>query len=102
VLAWLDKQQDTRQLSHLKTLMKTLLTDRYKQIAKDKEMIWKHRAKRNWIKEGDKNTTYFHMVATAKKKQNIIHTLQEGHNSFTEHDDKAQILFQYYCQLMGT
>jgi hypothetical protein len=83
VLAWLDKQQDIRQLSHLESLMKTLLTDKYKQIAKDKEMIWKQRAKRNWMKEGDKNTTYFHMVATVQKRQNIIHTFQEGHNSFT-------------------
>jgi hypothetical protein len=73
VLAWLDKQQDMRQLSYLESLMKTLLIDRYQQIAKDKQ-----RAKRNWIKEGDKNTTYFHMVATFQKRQNMIHTLEEG------------------------
>jgi hypothetical protein len=37
-----------------------------------------------------------------QRQQHIIHTLQEGDHLQTQHKEKARILFQYFCKLMGT
>jgi Reverse transcriptase (RNA-dependent DNA polymerase) len=40
-------------------------------------------------------------VASVQKRQNIIHTLQNGQEKYCKHEEKAQILFDYFCNLMG-
>ena len=37
-----------------------------------KEIMWKQRAKDHYIKEGDRNTKYFHMVASKRRRNNLI------------------------------
>jgi hypothetical protein len=74
---------------------------RYMQIAQSKEMIWRQKAKRQWIREGDKNIIYFNTIATIQKRQNIIHTLKDSQGKHTDHNTKAKVLFHYFCDLMG-
>lgn len=38
----------------------------------DEEIYWGQRAKAHWLKEGDKNTKFFHAQASERCKQNII------------------------------
>jgi hypothetical protein len=51
-------------------------------IIDNKESMWQRRAKRQWIKEGDKNTSIFHTMATIQKRQ---------HNSYDERPPKETI-----------
>jgi hypothetical protein len=41
-------------------------------------------------------------MTNVQRQQNIIHTLQEDENIHTKRKEKARILFQYFCKLMGT
>jgi hypothetical protein len=50
-----------------------ILKDRYQQIALIKEEIWRQRAKRQWIAEGDKNTKFFHLANVQKQQYNPYH-----------------------------
>jgi hypothetical protein len=87
---WLDKQKESRTLTSLEKLLMNELAERYKQIALIKETIWRRRAKRQWIAGGDKNTSYFHSVASVQKRQNIIHTLQKDQEMHHKHEGKAK------------
>ncbi|KAL0329039.1 UNVERIFIED_CONTAM: hypothetical protein Sradi_4890600 [Sesamum radiatum] len=40
------------------------------------EIMWKQRGKAQWLREGDRNTPYFHARTSARKKKNFITTLR--------------------------
>ncbi|KAA3472560.1 reverse transcriptase [Gossypium australe] len=47
------------------------------EIDKD-ESYWEQRARVNWLKLGDRNTAFFHSMATQRRRKNIIQKLQNN------------------------
>ncbi|KAH1067085.1 hypothetical protein J1N35_032072 [Gossypium stocksii] len=50
----------------------------------EKECYWEQRMRLNWLKFGDKNTTFFHSTATQRRRKNLIHKLQNDEGRDTE------------------
>ncbi|OMP02012.1 reverse transcriptase [Corchorus capsularis] len=49
------------------------------------ELLWRQRSKKHWLKEGDKNTRFFHAVASSRKqKKQILSIEDETGNTYTE------------------
>lgn len=48
------------------------------------EIMWKQRSRIAWLREGDKNTEFFHRKATWRRKKNKIHKLQGTDGSWIE------------------
>ena len=45
----------------------------------DKESkMWRQRARTQWVAKGDKNTRYFHGMATQRKRRNFIKVIKDG------------------------
>ncbi|KAL4311864.1 hypothetical protein GQ457_01G034310 [Hibiscus cannabinus] len=49
--------------------------------ADKEELSWEQRARVNWLSHGDKNTTFFHNFAAARKKNNLIKEIGNGQGS---------------------
>lgn len=63
---------------------------------------WMKRCTVRWTKFGDENTKFFHRMATERRRRNSIASLQQSDGQCGElHEEKAEILFNAYKQILG-
>ncbi|XP_059292232.1 uncharacterized protein LOC132045677 [Lycium ferocissimum] len=70
--------QEQRILTDDEAVQKSNLAMEYEEVARNEEIAWKQRSRIQWLKQGDKNTKYFHRIATAHKRVNSIDNLTVG------------------------
>ena len=64
------------------------IKDQLKAAYKEGENFWCQKARINWLREGDKNTKYFHSYVKGKRVSNRIRTLQRGNGSWTTNEEE--------------
>ena len=69
----------------------------------DEEILLRARSRAIWLREGDKNTKFFHARVNSRKKKNRISSLEnvEGVMS-TEKHEMVQAIQQFYSELFTT
>lgn len=71
--------------------------DRLSNLLACEEGLWKQRSKIKWHKEGDKNTRFFHMMATSKRKKNKIHKIMNSEGDWLDNQqDIARVGVKFY------
>lgn len=56
----------------------------------------------DWLKDGDANTSLFHLHARHRKRKNFIPKLKVGDTILTRQEEKEQEAFEFYNNLLGT
>ena len=91
-LSTLTQQDKNGELSEIRNLRREL-----NELLKDEELYWGQRAKAHWLKEGDRNTKFFHAHASERCKQNTIFGLWDDHGQWCEDKDSiAQAAVGYF------
>lgn len=79
---------------------------RMKQIHEEMQKIWlkeetksKQRSRDRDIKEGDKNTAYFHAVANQRRRKTLIHTLDGPDGPVTSTVEMLDVATSFYKDL---
>ncbi|XP_078173385.1 uncharacterized protein LOC144567186 [Carex rostrata] len=101
-LGWIDKVVESRQITVLEKIVLRLIKQRYATITVLEDDIWKQRAKIKWESEGDRGSKFFHMVASAAKKTNTIHEIEYQGVMCKQEKEKADAIFHFFVQLMGS
>eukprot|EP00253_Pinus_taeda_P019808 PITA_19808 len=58
-------------------------------IKREEEIKWRIKSRQLWLKEGDKNTAYFHKQATVRKVRNNVNAITDSQGS--QHNDQESI-----------
>ena len=65
--------------------------------------MWRQRSKCLWLKEGDRNTRFFHAVASRRKRNILISRIKDGQGNWVEKDDEIATVFTgYFKEIFDT
>lgn len=72
------------------------------EILAREEIYWRDKARELWIKEGDKNTQFFHAFVKARKALNQINEiLDENGKIHQDRDSMGQATVEYFAKLLN-
>ena len=67
------------------------------------EIYWCQRSKAHWLREGDRNTKFFHARALERRKQNTILDIWDKFNSWCgDQDSIAKAVISYFEEIYTT
>ncbi|KAL0451733.1 UNVERIFIED_CONTAM: Retrovirus-related Pol polyprotein from type-1 retrotransposable element R2 [Sesamum latifolium] len=61
-----------------------------------KEVFWKQRGKVHWLREGDRNTSFFHNQANFKRRTNLIQRIQNEEGRWLDKEEDIQDHIETY------
>ncbi|KAL6137214.1 hypothetical protein ACLB2K_062506 [Fragaria x ananassa] len=81
---------------------KNRLSSRLHSLLSQEETFWRQRAKVTWLRDGDRNTTYFHHKASNRKRKNNIKGLYDECGMWVEDDEGVEKIVSSYFSCMFT
>uniref|UniRef100_A0A803LHG6 RNase H type-1 domain-containing protein n=1 Tax=Chenopodium quinoa TaxID=63459 RepID=A0A803LHG6_CHEQI len=79
------------------------LDDRMDELERREEMYWKQRSRQEWLKNGDKNSTFFHMKAKQRSERNNIKKIKNAAGDIFEDEDQiSEIFVDYFDSLFAS
>lgn len=66
------------------------------------EIYWKQRSKQHWLREGDRNSRYFHAATKIRKKMNYIDSLEDRTGRTVGWDNGLEdVMLEYFNELFS-
>ncbi|XP_075112012.1 uncharacterized protein LOC142182049 [Nicotiana tabacum] len=98
-LAGFETTQQLRALTEEKSVRKAATLMEIEEQLKNEESVWRQKSRALWLKEGDRNTKFFHRTANAHKRNNNIDQLMIRHE-VVEDPDRIEIeITEFYKEL---
>ncbi|OAY83559.1 putative ribonuclease H protein, partial [Ananas comosus] len=98
-ISFFDNAEETRQLDTAEFKIRCLLKERVDTLCEQAEIKWKQRSRINWLKLGDRNTSFFHAYASGRRRRNYIH---RNNLTLNKPSDIAETFFQYFRSSIGS
>lgn len=102
VIYELDTAQESRNLSTQEIDLRKELKHAVLGLASLSRSMARQRARVRHLAEGDACTRYFHLQACHRRRKNYLLAITHNGQTFTEEEAKADIVFSYYNDLLGT
>jgi hypothetical protein len=69
-------------------------------LLEQQEIHWMQRSRANWLRQGDRNTTFVHNFASARRKKNFISKLKNNNGDWVEGTDMLKpVILDYFSNL---
>lgn len=97
----LDVAQENRRLSDAEYNLRKLLKLRLLGLAAVERARRRQALRLTWLRLGDAGKFFFHAKMRARRRKNIIHTLQVGSEIATTHEKKEDAIYQHFNDHLG-
>ncbi|XP_077249006.1 uncharacterized protein LOC143888448 [Tasmannia lanceolata] len=74
----------------------------YQTILLHEEISWKQKSRVRWLAEGDKNTAYFHAIASARRRRNKIVVINKGGQMVSSKEGISSAIIEFYSNLYSS
>lgn len=102
VIKYMDTVEEFRPLFNPEWNLRILVKEKLCSLLKQQTQYWKQRNTINRVKHGDECTKYFHSMATASYRRNLVAQIQDDYGVFLiDHEDKANHLWCSFRNRMG-
>eukprot|EP00268_Persea_americana_P047198 TRINITY_DN49018_c0_g1_i1.p1 TRINITY_DN49018_c0_g1~~TRINITY_DN49018_c0_g1_i1.p1 ORF type:complete len:119 (+),score=17.63 TRINITY_DN49018_c0_g1_i1:243-599(+) len=95
----LDRKEENANLSVEEGKKRQSLIEEFHKKLREEEIRWRQRARCNWLKEGDKNTRFFHGLASSRRRTNRISSIMEGQNRLEKKKEIIKHITDYFASL---
>jgi hypothetical protein len=102
VIERLELAHEIRQLSEGEKSLVKKLKSRLLGLAAIEKCRARQRSRLTWLKKGDANMKFFHLMANARRKNNFIHSLQTDNDVALSQQEKHKVIFNHYMLHTGT
>ena len=66
------------------------------------EIMWRQRSRLEWLSQGDKNTNFFHLRASLRRKKNMIKALHNYVGAIVVDPDELKAMVNNFYQTLYT
>jgi hypothetical protein len=101
-ISFIDHLEESRTLNHLELSLRKIVISTLHRTIRAKLAHWRQRGKIRAAIDGDENSKYFHVCASNRFRKNKISVLSLQGNDYTNHDQKMEILTQFFKELLGS
>lgn len=84
-----DAEEQVRALREEEKVLRDSAKEEFGKIVKFEEISWRQKSINLWLKEGDRNTRFFHRMANFNRRNNFIGKIKVG-ESILENDEEIK------------
>ena len=95
----LDKKEEMGRLTDEEAGRRLSLKEEFQRTLREEEIMWRQRLRCKWLKEGDKNTKFFHGMASQRKIINRISSLLDEDRRLERNEEIIEHIKQYFIKL---
>ena len=96
-----DRVESERILSVEETELKKEAKENYKKWVLLEETYWRQLSREIWLREGDRNTGYFHRIANANRRNNYLDRIKIDGVSLSEEQEVREGVANAYQQMLS-
>ena len=95
-----DKEGRGRSLSMEEEEARKEARELYKKWALLEEVSWRQKSREIWLKEGDRNTKFFHKMANAHRRRNQLNRIKVNRRCLTEESEIKEKVGRNFQELL--
>ena len=99
-ISFWDEVEKDKELSLAEAKEREKAREIYKEWVDLEEVLWRQKSREIWLKEGDRNTGFFHRMANSHRRRNSISSIRiNGRNLVKEAEVKEGLVRAFQCLL---
>lgn len=100
-ILFLDKIEEHRRLTNQEFRLRNLIRERAYHFSNNIELKWRQRSRCRWVAEGDRNTRYFHSIASSRQRRNMILELEDNGRIISDNQEINRLFADSMMGILG-